>query len=72
MKSLKYLLKFNFHQNSQNLIKNYLRGREQAMKVNGHITNTLKAKRGFGVDFFIMCTGLTCMAYIFPKHDLII
>ena len=42
----KLLLKFNFHQNSQNLIKNYLHGRVQAMKVNGHISDTLSVQTG--------------------------
>ena len=40
----KLLLKFNFHQNPQNLIKNYLHGRVQAMKVNGHISDTLSVQ----------------------------
>ena len=37
----KLLLKFNFHQNSQNLIKNYLHGR-----VHGHISDTLSVQTG--------------------------
>ena len=37
----KLLLKFNFHQNSQNLIKNYLHGR-----VHEHISDTLSVQTG--------------------------
>lgn len=38
--------KFNFHNNAFNLIQNYLVDREQAMKVNGHISDCQKVLTG--------------------------
>ena len=35
--------------------------------------DSLKAKRGFEVDFFKKCVpGVHAWLYIFPKHDLVI
>ena len=42
----KLLTKFNFHTNASNLIKNYLSSREQAMKVNGCVSECSRVITG--------------------------